>query len=63
MPELRMEDFPKCENCGGPIVPDDIGPVWVVTVRKDSYPNRRDEDGKCVGCGRPLWAAEESDDE
>jgi hypothetical protein len=61
--ELRMADFPKCENCGGPIVPDDSGPVSVVTVVKDAYPNRRSDDGKCVGCGRPLWAPDEQDDD
>jgi hypothetical protein len=61
--DLKMEDFPKCGNCGGPIVPDDIGPVWIVTVRNDTLPNVRDENGKCASCGRPLWAAPDEDDD
>jgi hypothetical protein len=57
-----MEDFPKCENCGGPIVPDDIGPVWVVTVVNHSLPNLV-EDGKCTGCGRPLLPHQDDEDD
>jgi hypothetical protein len=60
--ELRMEDFPKCENCGGPVVPDDIGPIWIVTVAKEGYPQTRTEDGRCVVCARPLWPHPYDDD-
>jgi hypothetical protein len=58
-----MDDFPTCDNCGGPIVPDDIGPVWIVTVRKEHLPNLRDENGNCVSCRRPLWGARDEENE
>ena len=62
MTDLRMEDFPKCENCGAPLVPDGIGPVWVVTVPEEGYPRVRDEGGKCVLCGGPIWAGSDDED-
>jgi len=63
MAEPRMEDFPKCENCGAPIVPDDVGPIWIVTIAREGYPRVQAEDGTCVICGAPMAGSRFAEDE